>query len=214
MLSRLRQIFRPDPATRAAEFWRWFAANEQVYRELGSYPEGEIAHSLRVLRKHLHAYDAHLEPLFGQSPPGRHDLVVSAGGLPEHFPAARALAAAAPELPGWDVIALKPPLPEVPAVEVEGRRFDPALVTFAVVQVPDQPGALAVHVFHEPYPPEEQDLHTTATFLLLDALLGERGVAEDVDYVEARPMSEDVPANVLRPLSALPQVVEAHLAKG
>ena len=213
MLQRLRQIFRPDPATRAAEFWRWFAANEQVYRELASYPEEEIAHGLKVLRKHLHAYDAHLEPLFGTSTPERHDLVISAGGLREHFPAARALAAAAPELPGWNVIALKPPLPEVPAVEVEGRRFDPALVTFAVVQVPDQPGALAVHVFHEPYPPEEQDLHTTATFLLLDALLGERGVAEDLDYAEARPVSQDVPADVLRPLAALPQVVAAHSRK-
>lgn len=210
MLHRLRQIFRPDAHTRAGEFWTWFAANEGVYRALKSLPEEELAHSLQVLRKQLGRYDEHLEPLFGFPDDCTAEFVISAGGHREHFPAARALARAAPALSDWRVIALKPPNPDPIAIELEGQVFDPALVTFAVVEVPDEPDALAIHVFHEAYPEGEHDRHASATFLLLEMLLGERAVAEEVRYVDIRPMSPKVPANVLRPLTSLPTLVAAR----
>lgn len=212
VLKRLRRLLSDDdPADRAARFWRWFAANEAVYRGLQTQPEAEVAHSLSVLANHLAEYGEGLEPLFGfDAASGRHEFIVSAGGMREGFPAARALVAAAPELPGWHVIALKPPHPSPIAITLEGRSFDPAAVQFAVVTYPDEPEAFAIRVFHAPYPPAEQDLHQMATFLLLDMLLGERAVAEDVRYISTAPLSDEVPANVLRPLTALPGVVKAR----
>ena len=207
MLHRLRQLFRPDPAQRAVEFWRLFAANETTFRGLTKLPPAEAERNLQLLRKPLHAYCESLELLFGQPAPGRHDLIISAGGIRADFPHAEALVAAAPELPDWNVIALKPPVPETSVIEVGGQRFDRDLITFAVVELPDEPDALALHVFHEPYPEALQERHHLATFLLLDFLLGERSVAEDLRYVETRPLPRDIPANVLRPLSTLPTLI-------
>lgn len=212
MLQRLRQLFRPDPARRAAEFWRLFAANEDTFRRLTALPPAEAERNLRLLHKSLHAYAPGLELLFGRPVPGRHDVIVSAGGVREDFPKADALVAQAPALPAWNVIALKPPVPETSVIEVGGQRFDRDLVTFAVVGVPDEPDALAIHVFHEPYPEELQERHHLATFLLLGFLLGERSVAEDVRYIETRPLPRDLPTDVLRPLSSLPALIRERRA--
>ena len=213
MLHRLRRLFQPDPTQRAAEFWRLFAANEATFRGLTDMPPAEAERNLKLLLKPLHAYHPGLELLFGRPEPGRYDLIISAGGVREAFPEVDDLMTQAPELPDWHVIALKPPVPETSVIEVGGQRFDRDLITFAVVEVPDEPEALAIHVFHEPYPEELQERHHLATFLLLDFLLGERSVAEDIRYVETRPLPRDLPTNVLRPLSSLPTLIaERHAA--
>ena len=213
MLHRLRRLFQPDPAQRAAEFWRLFAANEDTFRGITSMPPAEAERNLKLLLKPLHAYHPGLELLFGQPAPGEHYLIISAGGVREDFPKVDALVAQAPELPDWRVIALKPPVPETSVIEVGEQRFDRDLVTFAVVEVPDEPEALAIHVFHEPYPEELQERHHLATFLLLDFLLGERSVAEDLRYIETRPLPRDLPTNILRPLSSLPALIAKRRAR-
>ena len=206
MLHRLRQIFRPDADTLAAEFWALFAANEAVFRTLPHTSPAEIKRNLKLLEQPLHAFHPYLGILFGHPGDDRHELIVTAHSEPRHFPAADALVAAAPVIPNWNVHALRPPMPADTTVHVDEHGFVPALVTFAVVRVPQEPEALALHVFHEAYPTEQQDLHDDATALLLEAVLGERALAR-VRYVQTRPMSAEVPANVLRPLRSLPQVV-------
>jgi hypothetical protein len=58
------------------------------------------------------------------------ELIITADGKQEVFPAARAVVAAAPPLPGWNIHALKPKLGFPKLVSWEGASLDVARVMF------------------------------------------------------------------------------------
>ncbi|HVK02972.1 MAG TPA: hypothetical protein VM490_05830, partial [Armatimonadaceae bacterium] len=98
------------------EFWEWFAANEARYRVfVPGGPErdalfAELTRRLgRVRRGVRFAFDA---PDQTDSDDGgaQRELVLSADGNRDLFPAVRRLADAAPvsSLPGWKVVAFRP----------------------------------------------------------------------------------------------------------
>lgn len=216
MFRRLRKIFEPDDEQRAAEFWRWFAANEHVYRGLQTQDAAEQAHSLDIFGKHLGRYDDALYYLFGptpEAPEGRQSLIITASGEAAHFAAADYLVAQAPALPGWEPTALKPPTPELTEVALGGHTYALADLHFAQVRVPDEPAALMLHVFFPAFDGDDAEQlrqRRVVTQLFLEGLLGERGAATEVDYVQVVPLGDRVPSTALRalrPLSDLPGLV-------
>ena len=222
MFKKLRSLFEPDDAQRAAEFWRWFAANQHVYRDLPKQAPEELEHSTRILTEHLHRYKDGLFALFGfaqAETDDRYEFVVTAEGDASRFDAVAYLVEAAPEIEGWSIIALKPPIADFVNVRIEDTDYALEELTFALAHVPNEPDATLVHVLF-PAPDQEQQadpssrdqLQIVAT-LFIEALLGERSFAEDINYVTASYETSDVPLNARRPLARLPLVVEQRVRR-
>jgi hypothetical protein len=92
---------RPPPE----EFWSWFAANAERMRR--THPELLVRDP--GLRGALDRYQAGLIPEFhAREVEGRRQIIISADGDRDLFPAVETLVAAAPDIPGWRVIAFRP----------------------------------------------------------------------------------------------------------
>ena len=205
MFEALKNIFKPSDERRALEFWTWFFANEQHYRNIDEDGPEERDHRVKVFLDHLAPYHQELTFVTGTHADGKHELIISADGIQRHFKAAEDLVRAAPELKTWRFIALKPPQPDFGPLQLNGKTFDVNELQFARVQ--GNKGELNIVIFHPAYAESEQELHVVATYLLLDSLLGERSVTEDINGLNVKPNSVDVPKNVLRPLRVLPTLV-------
>ena len=95
--------------TTGNEFWTWFAANEARFRKLDG-PEAETEALLDEILDHLHEFSDGLYFEIGGPTEGPMELIVTAEGDPDFFPQVRDLVAQAPPIPGWQVIAFKPPM--------------------------------------------------------------------------------------------------------
>lgn len=207
MFEALKNIFKPDDKRRALEFWTWFFANEKHYRSMEEDGPDERDHRIKIFLDHLAEYNFELTFLTGRHADGTYELIISADGIQKHFPSVKTLINEAPPLEGWRFIALKQPDPSLGSVTLNDKTFSLDDLNFARVNKPEEPSAMNMVIFHPPYPEEEQELHVVATYMLMDGLLGERAVAEDIQGLDVQPLSDKVPAIVLRPIKALPRVI-------
>lgn len=214
MLSRLRSIFEPDDKRRAREFWTWFVANEKHYRNIAEDGEDERDHRMKVFLDHLKRYHADLFFITGRADENSpYELIITADGIREVFPSAHALVDAAPSIPGWKIIALKPPQTAMLKTKVGDIEFDAASIQFAQLQLPDDAPGLGISIFYQDYTEETAQVYKVASYLLLDGLLGEQSTTLDLAYVSIEAYPPDIPQNALRPLTDLPRLVAAHKEK-
>lgn len=92
---------------KVGEFWQWFAANEeQLYLMDGPTSEkmGELAAKLRVM-------DESLGCEIGPAPDNKKEFAVSANSHVELFPIVEKIAASAPPLKHWKIVAFRQPVP-------------------------------------------------------------------------------------------------------
>jgi hypothetical protein len=120
------------------------------------------------------------------------ELIVTADGEEDLFPQARAVVAAAPQIEGWTIHALKPRLglPEVTSWE------DVTLRTDTMVFDPLERGGadLGLRIFVQGLDPKDADAAHNAVLRALDHALGEERFAASVQYTEVLPL----PANATR----------------
>src|SRR5260370_32731398 len=117
------------------EFWRWFQEHHADFDALTdtAAPFWDVATSqLQLLDKHLRF------ELSGPNGTAR-ELIITAEGHAQAFPVAEAIVALAPQTPGWQFIALKPP-----------KRFD---FTFAYQGIPFEPRSMSYRVLESNSPP-------------------------------------------------------------
>lgn len=81
------------------QFWDWFTAHEAQFRAIPPERKEEL---LNELLSRLHRYDHRLFFQMG-GPEDARELIISAEGEKQAFPAVESLIAAAPEVPGWEV---------------------------------------------------------------------------------------------------------------
>jgi hypothetical protein len=98
-------------STAGGEFWAWVARNQQRMRSAieSSRAGGEEDPVMDELLEQLHRVDPELYFLMGAMPGGPAELVITAEGNLAAFPAVAAPVKEAPPLPGWQIIAFKPP---------------------------------------------------------------------------------------------------------
>ncbi|MFK8054504.1 MAG: hypothetical protein AB8F78_00170 [Saprospiraceae bacterium] len=207
MFEALKNIFKPDDQRRALEFWTWFFANEKHYRNMDEDGPDERDHRIKIFLDHLAGYNHELTFVTGQHADGTYELIISADGIQKHFPSVETLINAVPALKKWRFIAFKQPQPDLGSVTLNDKSFELDQLKFARVNNPEAPEEMNIVIFHPAYQQEDQELHVVATYMLLDGLIGERSVVEDIQGLDVQPVNTDVPANVLRPLKALPQVI-------
>lgn len=116
--------------------------------------------------------------------PGMREFIITAEGRVGLFPLVEAMAAAAPGLPGWTVVALKQPAGFGFNMRYEGVSLDPAEMWFQPLVDKAAPEMLGLRVAGPGYTSEQEQEFGNGVLVLLDTALGERSAATDVDVVE------------------------------
>ena len=209
MLRRIPRGNRPDRDGRDERFWSWFSRNEGRLREI----DGPEAPVLEELQREIKRVDSGLTFQFGPTAEGGHDFVVSADGIRERFAAVERLVAAAPEIPGWKIIAFRPRIGVDFTVQFNGLELGPADLWF-VAEPEDRQVGLTLCIRGLPPDEEGRAPYQNAAYIMLDSILGEYDVTTKIQWIEWQPLPPDPGALGLRPLAELPEVVDSMTASG
>lgn len=185
-----------------ARFWRWFAANESRYRSL-DVPEKEDL--LNELQAALQAYNGDLWFEVGGAREGPRELVISAAGKRSAFGAVRALVAAAPPIPGWKAVAFKPPQGFEFVTSYEDITVAPDATWFKPIESKDEWDGIDIRVAYSHFEENRRRQFEAATYIMLEAGLGEIAAAELINVIEvcAAPANPEIAGYLL--LEALPK---------
>jgi hypothetical protein len=147
------------------EFWRAFLRTEEaLFRGDGNAAE------LTELIGRVHP---DLEFDIGPLEAGRREIVISAGGIREAFPAVETLARSAPPLNRWNVVAYRKRRAVGGTVTFQGLALSPENVRFEFS--PGGPGE-GIVLYMPGYTRQEHSRYLALALLMLDALLGEYDV--------------------------------------
>jgi len=151
--------------TAIRDFWRQFLRNEKALFAAGG-PDAELG----ILIERVHP---DLEIDIGPEASGKRDVVISAGGIREAFPAVEALAGGAPPLPRWNVIRYRQRHPLGARVMFQGLTLAPENIRFEITRGEPGPGIV---LWMPGYSRTEHSRYLALALLALDALLGEYDV--------------------------------------
>lgn len=190
-----RKTKESDPV---AAFWQWFAAEEGALRKLPMERVAQLPPPIRELRAALQRVHPSVTWVMGDTEDGRRELIVSADGILEAFPAVHAICDAAPPLPAWVVTRFRPRWPEISPIEMDGVRLDPADVRVLLSPDPN-PDKLTATIFLPAHDPAQDRQYRSIAMLFLDYCLGEYDVETrlgvlrfrtptDEGYAEAEPV--------------------------
>jgi len=115
------------------------------------------------------------------------ELVLTARGDSRLFPLVEAVAAQAPRLPGWTVIALKPAQGFDFSTDFEGLRLEPRRMWFLPLTHREAPAALGLRVAVPDLDPKQAADARSGVWVVLDTALGERE-AEAIQHLELCPV--------------------------
>ena len=178
------------------DFWKWFVAHT---KELEKIKRGDepIADQL-----HLELQKVNPTLTFEMQTQERpYELIVSADGIIDAFPAVQRLVAAAPKVKGWKIIAFRPRKDGIDKIQVAGRNYKLSELSFLTVGKPERKVDVAI------FAPGEDDATRMAVYLFLDTILGEYDVETrlaGIEIVDAK----RAPAGA-RPIKELVKVVDA-----
>ena len=199
------------PSANSAEitaFWTWFLAHrEEIECALGN-PQALV----RQLAPRLHRVHGDLTFEVGRAAGGAFSFVVSADGLVQTIPAVEALVAAAPEIPGWRIVAFRPPKASVGPFQFQDHGFSPDDFWYAPMMNDNGDRLDLVIAVVEERAEADDERVIGAVFLLLDALIGEYLVMTRVGAIDFAkvPAADLTDAQGFKPISALRQEFETR----
>jgi hypothetical protein len=191
--------------TKARRFWEWFVRNEPRLR-VRQKPRDEAL--LDEVLNQLHEYCDQLWFEYGGMPEGPHEFIISAGGHVEFFAAARRLVAAAPDIPNWRFIALKPASGFDFVTEYQELLLDPGKMWFLPLKSGSNPDDLGLLITGPAHAEASRRDFLAACWVVLDCGLGEQAAAENIQHLEVGPMPDDPPANGYIELHDLKEYIE------
>jgi hypothetical protein len=179
--------------------WSWFVERLPEVSTMGADAASE------VLEQGVSAIDERLGVEVSDVE-GTRRVVVTAGGDAEAFDLVRRLVAAAPAVPGWEFVALRPGQGFDFEVQVGGRVFDAKELSFQPLAPDQAPTQLAIRLL-VPNPWEEE--WAELGLRIIENGLGEEAAAH-IGYMEIDKREPDY-ENVF-PLESLPGWVARHTA--
>lgn len=191
-----------------AEFWRRFA---RVQAELWTLTSADhpvydaLLEQLQVIHEGLY-----LEFSTG---PGEPELIVTAEGDSSLFPLVESIVAAAPEMPGWRILALKPKTGFPATTCWEGLTITLADVVFCPLERPGTDD-LGLRMLVPGIGPDESESAHNALLRALDHGLGERAFADAVHHTEVLPLPDGASADELIALVHLEEYIRSRQRRG
>ena len=207
-----------DNKTKAAAFWAWFASAEDGIRKLVSQVRSSVPRQAegredvsRALEEAVNELSAALERFDGRlaayisahhGPDGDAELVISAEGDVQAFPAAKRLVAHAPAIAGWRLMALKPREPDAPeGIQVGGEFLPAEAISYALAYENGLVDILIVLDCEDVDIDEETGFHTVT---MLEEMLGEEDLATRVGGLGLETTAGVDSSIGLRPIAELP----------
>jgi hypothetical protein len=166
----------------AHEFWSWFEGHAPRFLALRDDPD-EAA--LDDIQEHLHSYCDDLWFEVGGAPEGPMEFVISAEGNEAFFRHVQELADAAPSIPGWQIIAFKPPHGFSFVTNYGGLEINPAQCWFLPLKSKQQPGRVALRIGVPGYDEANARKFEAGLHIVVDAGLGELVAGQRVAFIEA-----------------------------
>jgi hypothetical protein len=166
---------------RKKDFWRWLAEHRKdIHREIeGPGAPTSQDWSILQLSRRLREVDAGMVHEIGMADPATIELIISADGIKDVFPAVIDLVKSAPPLDGFKITAFRPRISNGMHLIVAGREITDDLLTYRLAK---DEGALGLELFIDcDLDPEARAM---VGFLSLDQHLGEYDVATGLGWIE------------------------------
>ena len=175
------------------QFWSWFASSQHFYRSMET--AADSGRLMNEFEEQLHAIDEDLYFEFSEPMEnGGNELVITACGKQDKFDCVRALVAAAPELPGWTIIAFKPAMGFSFTHDHGDVVLKPSELWFLPLVSKSNPRMLGLRMAVPDLDPTMKDKIIHSLWIVLDTGLGEVVCAERIKHLEAAMMPTN-PAN-------------------
>lgn len=173
----------PKRKNKGGAFWDWFAANQKAYLQLEESTKNK---RLTQLQKKLQKVNQHLTFELGElDEANSRPLIISADGMVEVFEEVTTLVAQAPELDSFSVIAFRQQQQEEASIEYEDIKLSWRDIFYEVDQQA-QREELNLILYIRGFSDEQEDEFVTATFILLDTVIGEYNVGMHIGEIEFR----------------------------
>ena len=185
------------------QFWSWF---EKHKAEIGLLIEtsdplwDRVLSKLQIINKGL---------WFEMSRPDGNDreFIITAESRTELFKLVETIASQAPELAGWQFVALKPPRGFAFKTNYEGISLNPKSMLFLPLEWSDAPEKVGLRIGVENFSESDRDSITNGVFVILETGLGERTFGADVHHVEVCLLPQESEAEGYFPLSNLTEYI-------
>lgn len=175
------------------KFWDWFSDHSQKISAVEDLSDTRLQKLLDPLSKHLHDYCEGLVFEIGYDKETKiFELAVSADGNKALFPAVERLVYAAPPVGQWKITAFRQPKGRNYTLQYNGYHFDSDKVFFIPINDADNSVPIDIEVVYSDYEEENRNTFLGGTFLLLDALLGEKSTELDLAYINVSKQSDIV----------------------
>lgn len=185
----------PSQSAATAAFWPWL---ERHRHRLPTLVRPDAPFWDEVLARLKTIDDGLWLEVSEDAVPG--EIVLTAGGDEALFDLVEAVAARAPAMPGWTVIALKPAMGFGGVTCWEGLVLDPKQLWFEPLNNPKAPQVLGLRVAAPGHTPSADPNFRNGLLTLLDTGLGERHAAARVHLVDVGPVPPDPDAAGYLPL--------------
>jgi hypothetical protein len=195
------------------KFWDWFQKNEAQYFFLNQISDDdEKENLLETFLEHLHSYCDHLFFEIGGLPDEKQDLIITAEGDTDYFAQVELLINTAPLLEHWNFIDFKPARQDY-TIEYNNITLDPNTLWFIPLNSNNNPQKIGIRLYADEYDETEEEDFLTASYLVLDNVLGEKSNALDIGYVEIKNLSSVSNRDDLIELGKLPKYIEWKKSK-
>jgi len=194
---KLKNIFKKkenlSEDQKAERFWNWFNKNQNKFLFLTEITESEKDKLMAEFLSELHKFNEEIYFEMGGHPNDEKiELIISAEGILEHFPAVEKLTSCAPEFKNWEIIAFKPPMGNSFSLDYRGKVFDPEKIIYIPLTAKEDPKSIGFNVCYPDYEESEKEIYVNGTYLILDTIIGEKSVALDIDYMDVIKTPENI----------------------
>ncbi|ANU15155.1 hypothetical protein BBI08_15445 [Planococcus halocryophilus] len=171
----------PRRKNKVTAFWEWFVVNEQAYLKLEGTGEVKL---FNQLEKKLQKVNKHLAFEMGDiRKDGKREFIISADGMVEAFDDVIELVKHAPTLSAFDITAFRQQQAEEVTVEYGDIElgWDDLFCTY---EKEETNGELNLILYIKGFNEENEDEFVSASFILLDTIIGEYNVGMHIGEIE------------------------------
>lgn len=201
----------PTPTEEQAAFWNWFRSRADRLRHalLGEDDSARQAASDDIHEALARALPDAAFTVGGSESGEDGEFIISPDGKRERFDDVKEFVAAAPEIPGWQVVAFRPRMAVGSSLVL--RLQDIEVSADDIWFTPhDADDGLGVTLYIRDLEDAHRQLRETAALLLLDHAIGEEDSMIVLRSLSAESLPADPEAEGLRPLGELPEFLDEY----
>ncbi len=200
--------------TATKEFWDWFKKHNKSYLFVDEVDEDVREQLLNDLQDHLHEYCDQLYFQVGGMPGEDQDLIITAEGNSDFFEQVETLVNNAPVIDNWKFVAFIQQINDLDTTNFEGVELRPREMWFLPLESAGMPKSIGIRVCTPNYDiVKESKWFKAAVYKVLDAVLGEKSFAMDIDHIAFGLLPTNPAEQGMIELSELPAYVKWKKSK-